>query len=176
MRAQLQHLQDNGVLSLREYTFVNRLNEKLDEIGKRERWLVETANSKTGETLEIEVDTIWLATGTCMDIETDPLFQTIVQQYPIESHCGIPALRSDLSWSVGLPNLYGMGAYSAFQLGPNALNLIGGKAGAERISETLVPELLGEFSDGDQTDTMAGHEVFGDAGNFYSLLENLVIG
>lgn len=175
MRTQLQSLQDVGVLDLKEYTAVTQLIQQLDGNGKHVCWLVETINSKTGKSLQLEIDTIWLATGSLMDINTDPLFSNIVNQYPIESHRGIPELRHDLSWSKQLPNLYVMGAYAALQLGPNALNLIGGKSGADRISETLKQELLSDLNCNQTDEIVEQQQVFGDACNFYSLLDNFVV-
>jgi hypothetical protein len=64
-----------------------------------------------------------------------------------------------------------MGGYAALQLGPNALNLIGGRAGAQRISESILQKqqaVVTELNDGYEKDN--AEAVFGKAGNYFELL------
>ena len=51
------------------------------------------------------------------------------RRFPVDIHGGLPDLRPDLSWAVGVP-FHILGAYAALQLGPGALNLVGSRAGS----------------------------------------------
>lgn len=51
--------------------------------------------------------------------------------------------REDLSWDEGCP-LYVMGALAQLQLGPDALNLAGGRHGAARVATSIRKSLWKE--------------------------------
>ena len=83
-------------------------------------------------------DYIWLATGGELDLSLVPIFQGMLEQRPIPVHRGLPALQPDLSWDQECP-LYVMGAFAQLELGPDALNLAGCRAGSVRIAKALRP-------------------------------------
>jgi hypothetical protein len=59
---------------------------------------------------------------------------------PTSRHYGLPLLQKDLSWAEG-ENFYVMGAMAGLQLGPDALNLAGGRHGACKIARRIRAEL-----------------------------------
>ena len=89
---------------------------------------------------DMSVDKIWLATGSRMDADSDPLLRQLLAAHPIPLHCGLPDVGQTLRWSEEVP-LYLMGGMAGLQLGPDAANLAGGLRGAFRISAEL-KELL----------------------------------
>mmetsp|Transcript_40717 Transcript_40717/g.133010 ORF Transcript_40717/g.133010 Transcript_40717/m.133010 type:complete len:185 (-) Transcript_40717:199-753(-) len=85
-------------------------------------------------------DYVWLATGGEMDLSLVPLFAQLLAQVPIQTHGGLPALQQDLSWAAHCP-LHVMGAFAQLELGADALNLAGCRAGSVRIARSLRPFL-----------------------------------
>ncbi|EOD12148.1 hypothetical protein EMIHUDRAFT_213942 [Emiliania huxleyi CCMP1516] len=71
-------------------------------------------------------DYVWLATGGEMDLSLVPLFAQLLAQVPIQTHGGLPALQQDLSWAAHCP--------LHLELGADALNLAGCRAGSVRIA------------------------------------------
>jgi len=84
---------------------------------------------------------IWLATGSRMDADSDPLLQQLLAQHPIPLHRGFPDVTQTLRWAPDVP-LYVMGGLAALQLGPDAVNLAGGLRGAFRIAACLKQQLI----------------------------------
>lgn len=70
---------------------------------------------------------------------------------------GLPVLTEDLQWGTELP-LFVMGAYAALELGPDAGNLSGSRAGAERVGSKLNELLEKEwFIESQLTQTRTKH-------------------
>ena len=86
------------------------------------------------------IDRIWLATGTSLEIEAQPLLENILHQYPIETIDGLPVLDENLRWP-GC-ELFLMGPWAALQVGPVARNLFGGKLASARIVPALTKDSL----------------------------------
>lgn len=78
-----------------------------------------------------EVDRIWLATGTRVDVTADPLLGDLARRCPVEVVGGLPVLDGDCRWPA--TDIHLMGRLAALQLGPVAGNLTGGRMAAERI-------------------------------------------
>lgn len=91
---------------------------------------------------DCKAEKIWLATGSRMDAETDPVLQKLLAAHPIGVHCGFLDVGPTLRWAEDIP-LYIMGGLAALQLGPDAVNLAGGLRGAVRISAELKERLMG---------------------------------
>jgi hypothetical protein len=91
----------------------------------------------------MHADRLWLATGSALSAQADPLLSKLLQKLPIPLVAGLPTVQSTLEWS---PNsgVFVLGAYAALQLGPGALNLAGAKTGSVIMGQQLndvLPEL-----------------------------------
>ena len=93
-------------------------------------WQVQCDNGTTQE-----FDRIWLATGTRLNAETEPLLSTMNKVFPIPLVNGLPILEKDLRW--GKSDLFLMGGLTALRVGPAARNLSGGRM----ASRCIVPAL-----------------------------------
>ncbi|KAM0722127.1 hypothetical protein Q7P37_001568 [Cladosporium fusiforme] len=93
------------------------------------------------------IDHIYLATGVQSDISTLPYLRSIVEQFPLETHDGLPALTDDLAWRDDVP-LFVAGKFAGLRLGPGAANLEGARAGAERIVLAVEKVLGGGAGEG----------------------------
>jgi cation diffusion facilitator CzcD-associated flavoprotein CzcO len=93
-------------------------------------WQVQCDNGTTQE-----FDRIWLATGTRLNAETEPLLSTMNKVFPIPLVNGLPVLEKDLRW--GKSDLFLMGGLTALRVGPAARNLSGGRM----ASRCIVPAL-----------------------------------
>ena len=106
----------------------------------------------------IAVDMIWLATGFRVNLRNYPCLAEVESVLPITKVKGLPVLNKDLSWGdvVRPPNrenedpkwkeearrrLWIMGALAAVELGPDALNLMGGRQGAVRVARSVLKDL-----------------------------------
>ena len=107
-------------------------------------------------------DRIWLATGSVLDVASDPILAPLLASVASphagcgHAHAdggagageaeagegavrvvgGLPVLHPSLALRRGVP-CFVMGGYAALQLGPDALNLAGGRAGACRIASVI---------------------------------------
>jgi hypothetical protein len=92
----------------------------------------------------LDCDLVILATGTAVDVASNPLFQELLAACPPPAPLagGLPVLDSDLRWAPGVP-LHCMGVLAALQLGPDALNLAGAVGGARRLYPLLREALYG---------------------------------
>lgn len=93
----------------------------------------------------MHADRLWLATGSALSAQAEPLLASVLQQLPIPLVAGLPTVQPTLEWSAG-SSLYVLGAYAALQLGPGALNLAGAKTGSVVMAQQLkgaLPELPG---------------------------------
>jgi len=79
----------------------------------------------------LEVDRIWLATGTTLRVDAVPLLAGVATQRSVAMANGLPMLDAACRWP-GTP-MHIMGGLASLQLGPFARNLIGARMAAERI-------------------------------------------
>jgi len=100
-------------------------------------WHVITSNGE-----EMRAQHLWCATGSAVDVHSDPLLQGLLEHHPIGDIGGLPCLTHDLQWG-SLP-VHFMGNIAALQLGPDAVNLAGALRGSMRIAPKLL-ETLGEI-------------------------------
>ncbi|MBD2326082.1 FAD/NAD(P)-binding protein [Alkalinema sp. FACHB-956] len=81
-------------------------------------------------------DRIWLATGSTLHVQQQPLLQEMLTTHPIPQIHGLPVLTPNLSW--GKQALYLMGGLAALQVGPTARNLSGARMASDRIVDGLL--------------------------------------
>ena len=79
----------------------------------------------------MEVDRIWLATGTTLHVGAAPLMEGIATRKPVMMANGLPMLDAACRWPG--TSMHVMGGLAGLQLGPFARNMIGARMGAERI-------------------------------------------
>jgi len=97
-------------------------------------------------------DMIWLATGSENSIDSFPILSNLSSILPIQIIQGLPVLSKDLSWKLPFDmnekeeepwkkmarkQVWCMGSLAGLELGPDALNLIGGRHGAVRVATAL---------------------------------------
>jgi len=87
-----------------------------------------------GETLQ--VDRVWFATGSRVNALEEPLLSNVATNFKLPTLKGLPVLSEQLEWGSDT-GLYVMGVYASLRLGPDALNLAGGRGGASRIADRL---------------------------------------
>ena len=73
---------------------------------------------------EYEVDRIWLATGTKLNVRNHPLLKDILAAYPVPVVNNLPVLDDYLRWNC---ELFVMGGFAGLQIGPVARNLSGAR-------------------------------------------------
>ncbi len=78
----------------------------------------------------LEVDRIWLATGTTLRVDAVPLFEGVAARSVAMAN-GLPMLDPACRWPS--TSMHILGGLASLQLGPFARNLIGARMGAERI-------------------------------------------
>ena len=100
---------------------------------------------------ESQHDMIWLATGSETHIDYYSALEDLRKVLPIRDVQGLPILNKDLSWrappetlleepkwkATARDRFWCMGALAALQLGPDALNLIGARAGAVVVAQAV---------------------------------------
>jgi cation diffusion facilitator CzcD-associated flavoprotein CzcO len=110
-------------------------------------WDGNSWNIKCSDGEVLKCDRLWLATGTTINVEQQPLLSQMTKKHPIPLINGLPILTSHLRW--GDRELYLMGGLSALQVGPTARNLSGARMATERIVEALIKprsyDPLGQF-------------------------------
>lgn len=84
----------------------------------------------------VECDVMWLSTGGVVELNEYPILRAFHAKEPTQIAGGLPVLQGDLAWKEGCP-LYVMGALAQLQLGPDALNLAGGRHGAVRVATAI---------------------------------------
>lgn len=97
-----------------------------------------------------QFDMIWLATGSDNHIDHYSALSHLRETLPVSVVQGLPVLNKDLSWQapssqtnepewkrVARQRFWLMGALGALQLGPDALNLIGGRQGSVLVAEAI---------------------------------------
>jgi cation diffusion facilitator CzcD-associated flavoprotein CzcO len=116
-------------------------HEQCEVVGVRwedNRWTVDCNNED-----KLRADRIWLSTGTKPDIQTEPLFQTMLATQPVEIVKGLPVLDKNLRWP-GC-ELFVTGAFAALQIGPTARNLSGARMACDRIVPAIVKSSIARF-------------------------------
>ena len=88
----------------------------------------------TGDNLRADV--VVLATGAVPDATQDTVIKTLVDQSNVPIINGLPCVRENLQLTSGM-DFFVMGAYSALRVGPDALNLLGGRTAASIIESDL---------------------------------------
>ncbi|KAK5687424.1 hypothetical protein LTS10_001562 [Elasticomyces elasticus] len=81
-------------------------------------------------------DFIYFATGMQKGLETCDFLNDFQGKFPMHVEHGLPALTDDLSWREDIP-LFVCGKMASLRLGPDAGNLGGARAGAERIAVAI---------------------------------------
>ncbi|KAL3905980.1 MAG: hypothetical protein SGPRY_010717 [Prymnesium sp.] len=99
-------------------------------------WTVSLVDSNGWERIA-HADAIWMATGSRLEVASQPLLQSVRKLSPAPEHGGLPQLTPALRWCESMP-LYIAGAMSALQVGPDALTLGGAAAAASRIVSDLL--------------------------------------
>jgi hypothetical protein len=94
---------------------------------------------------ERDCDMIWLATGASNHIDHCSALSGLREVLPVDVINGLPVLNGDLSWRVpdgeeepmwkqaARKRIWCMGALSALELGPDAMNLIGARHVSQRL-------------------------------------------
>ncbi|BGP28498.1 hypothetical protein JCM10296v2_000233 [Rhodotorula toruloides] len=137
----LQKWEKEGRLEVKTLTEVTEAAYDAEQ----EKWTLELATKTTDAVLDSTsiaaatlngIDYLVCSTGSKLAIDEVDFLQPIVASHPVETVNGLPVLTKDLQWREDVP-LFVMGAYSMLELGPDALNLSGTRAGAERIAHRL---------------------------------------
>ncbi|KDO16220.1 hypothetical protein SPRG_18243 [Saprolegnia parasitica CBS 223.65] len=90
--------------------------------------------------LPLVADEIILATGSDVDVTRDPLFRELLP-LGVTTTGGFPNVDEDLRIARDV-DVFLMGGYASLRLGPTAGNLMGGRAGANLLSDVLLDDLL----------------------------------
>jgi hypothetical protein len=85
---------------------------------------------------KLACDRLWLATGSTLKIQEQPLLAPLLVTNPLEVVNGLPVLTTHLRW--GNCELYLMGGLAALQIGPTARNLSGARMASDRIVDALI--------------------------------------
>merc|ERR1712178_481508 len=119
LHAVISKLQKQGSLKIHEYTEV--IAADYDE-----GWTVVLSDDEV-----LSADYVICATGTFVDVSTDPLLADLQKSHPIQMLSGLPVLTKGLQW--GDAPVHIMGNLAALELGPDAVNMNGAVRGALRI-------------------------------------------
>jgi hypothetical protein len=98
---------------------------------------------KARATEHVHADLVLLATGCAVDARDEPLFADLLAACPPPGDTfsgGLPTLDDELRWAPGV-HVHLTGAWAAHQIGPDALNLMGGMSAAKRLQPLLRPWL-----------------------------------
>ncbi|NJL91967.1 MAG: hypothetical protein HC916_20940, partial [Coleofasciculaceae cyanobacterium SM2_1_6] len=85
---------------------------------------------------KLACDRLWLATGSTLKVQEQPLLTPLLVTNPLEVVNGLPVLTTHLRW--GNCELYLMGGLAALQIGPTARNLAGARMASDRIVDALI--------------------------------------
>jgi hypothetical protein len=90
-----------------------------------------------GDEARLDVDRVWLATGTQPDVAGDRLTSTLQDTHPTRLVGGWPLLEhDDLRWPG--TNVHVLGRLAMLSLGPAAGNLWGARVGARRVASQII--------------------------------------
>jgi len=121
--SKMSKLEDQGILEIHEFTEV--VTASFDDC-----WTIVLSDDEV-----LSADYLICASGTSVDIFTDPLLADLQRTHPVEVLGGLPVLTENLQW--GTAPVYVMGNIAALELGPDAVNMNGAVRGALRISSAL---------------------------------------
>lgn len=99
-------------------------------IWQQEHWLVTCHNQQ-----RLGFDQIWLATGTQLQADSEPLLQELQAKHPTDIIGGLPVLDAHLRWPGS--QVFVMGGLVALRVGPTARNLSGARMASDRIVPAL---------------------------------------
>lgn len=122
----LSKLEAEGLVKVREFT-------EIVLASWNGSWTLTLGNGEV-----ITSDYLICATGTHVDISTDPLLSHLQDIHPLRTVDGLPVLSESLQWG-DLP-IHLMGNAAAIELGPDAVNMSGAMRGAFRIWPSLMPK------------------------------------
>jgi hypothetical protein len=135
MMTRLRQLQHQGHITFYEHC------QLVDTQWQGDTWKVCCNNHSVHDCIAHQpIDRVWLATGTTLDIRTNPLLAEVIEQFPIEMVNGLPVLDEHLRWP-GC-ELFLMGPWAVLRVGPVARNLFGGKLACDRIVSALIKATL----------------------------------
>jgi len=126
LNSMLSELESKGLLKVHEFTEI--VSASWDG-----RWTLMLSNDEV-----MTSDCLICATGTTVDISTDPLLAHLQNIHPLRMVGGLPVLSENLQWGE-LP-IHLMGNVAAIELGPDAVNMSGAMRGAFRICPALIPK------------------------------------
>lgn len=121
LHARMERCVKQGTLKVCEYAEV--ITASLED----DFWTVVLSDDEV-----LSADYIICATGTFVDISTDPLLKDLQRTHPIQVLANLPVLTERLQW--GEAPVFLMGNIAALELGPDAVNMNGATRGALRIS------------------------------------------
>jgi cation diffusion facilitator CzcD-associated flavoprotein CzcO len=99
-------------------------------VWQHDHWLVTCHDQQ-----KLEFDRIWLATGTQLNVNNEPLLKELQTKYPTEIVGGLPVLDAHLRWPGS--QVFLMGGLAALRVGPTARNLSGARMASDRIVPAL---------------------------------------
>jgi lysine/ornithine N-monooxygenase len=135
MMNRLRQLQRQGHITFYEHC------QLVDTQWQGDTWKVCCNNHSVHDCIAHQpIHRVWLATGTTLDIRTNPLLAEVIEQFPIEMVNGLPVLDEHLRWP-GC-ELFLMGPWAVLRVGPVARNLFGGKLACDRIVSALIKATL----------------------------------
>jgi len=123
----MKQLEDQGLLKVHEFTEV--VTAAFDDC-----WTVVLSDDEI-----LTADHLLCASGTVVDMFTDPLLADLQKTRPLRMVGGLPVLTEGLQWG-DLP-VYVMGNVAALELGPDSVNMNGAARGALRIWSDLAAKL-----------------------------------
>jgi cation diffusion facilitator CzcD-associated flavoprotein CzcO len=108
-------------------------------------WQICCTNSAVHDCLHHQqIDRIWLATGSQMDVTQQPLLSPILETFPVEITNGLPVIDEQLRWR-GC-ELFIMGGFASLRVGPTARNLSGARMASDRIVPALAKPSVARVS------------------------------
>jgi len=95
------------------------------------------ASATLGDGARVQVDEVWLATGTTVDVLADPLCASLQAMAPIPIHGGLPAIDAGCRWPG--TEVFLVGSCAALRVGPAAAIMFGHRQAAVRVCAELLP-------------------------------------
>jgi len=154
LHSMMLKLQDKGLLKVYEYTEV--VTASFDK-----GWTVVLTDDEV-----LSADYLICASGTSVDVSTDPLLADLQRTHPLEVLGGLPVLTENLQW--GTAPVYVMGNIAALELGPDAVNMNGAVRGALRISGALASNAVAARERTSSSSTCASSTMDSLRGSFSS--------
>jgi cation diffusion facilitator CzcD-associated flavoprotein CzcO len=148
MMTRLRRLSRDGQVAFYERCQVSQARWMGDDPSEELRsnhWQICCTNSAVHDCLQHQrIDRIWLATGSQLDMAQHPLFNPILETFPIEMTNGLPVIDEQLRWR-GC-ELFIMGGFASLRVGPTARNLSGARMASDRIVPALAKPSVARVS------------------------------